>query len=295
MSLERQTIYGWPIAVDLFLGGMGAGAFLAGLVLNILKMQEPVARFILTVSPFLVLIGSLFLLADITVRSRVYRLFSNFKSWTSRGTWILTIFLVSGFNYSLLSSPYISFFPLLDNSVLVWVTGAVAAFFSLLVLIYPGFLMGTMSAVSFWNTPMLPVLFLISGLSNGIAFLLLITPLFLVGINGMTEFLHIFGAIFIVLTLLLAMVLYAFLDHASRGNVASRESLQLLEASQFKQKMFGACILIPFFLLLFALLTGKMFLMSILSMAAAILSLSGGLYLRRAIIYAGVFLPRFNI
>lgn len=296
MSMERQRIYGWPIAFDLFLGGVGAGAFLVGFVLNFLKTKEPIAKIGIIIGPFLVLGGAIFLLADVAIRRRIYRLFSNFKSWTSRGSWILTFFIVLGFTYLLISLRPFTWLSWMNIPTLSGVIGVITALFSILVLIYPGFLIGTINAIPFWNTPILPLLFFFSGLSNGIAVLILATPLFQVTLkNDIVEVIHLLGGAVLILIFLQILTLYAFLEIASHGNVASKESLRLLEASQFKLKMFALGLLIPFGLLLYGISINEVFFLSILSMFASILLLAGGFYLRYAIIHVGVFLPRFSI
>jgi protein NrfD len=46
--------------------------------------------------------------------------------------------------------------------------GAINGFFALLTILYTGLLLGTFRPIPFWCNPLLPVLFLISGLSTGI-------------------------------------------------------------------------------------------------------------------------------
>ncbi len=295
MSLERQTIYGWPVAIDLFLGGLGGGAFLAGFVLNLFSIQEPITRLALLLGPLAAISGALFLLADITIRRRVYRLFANAKAWTSRGAWIITFFVMAGFDYYLISSPAIAPFSWLHTTGISLAMGAVAASFAVLVLIYPGFLMATLRAVPFWNTSLLAVLFLLSGLVSGVAMLLVLTPALRINSIGLTEILHSFGATIIILAILQAIVLYAFLKKAARGDAASRASLGFLKASRFNGKMLGLGLLVPLCLSVLAIFTDNMFLVSWLSLAAGMFFLAGGLYLRYAIIRAGILLQRFQL
>ena len=296
MYIERQTTYGWPIAIDLFLGGAGAGAFIGALALRCLAMQQSLARIVFLLSPLLVLLGALFLLADITIRTRFYRIFTSIKSWTSRGAWILTIFIISALTYTVISSHYLPFLQQFDTPAVRLFIGIIAALFSLLVMIYPGFLMGTIQAIPFWNTPLLPLLFLLSGLSNGVACVIVIAPLFLTTPAPLVEVLRGFGSALIILTLLQAAALYAFLKSASRENAASRESLRLLETSHCTRKMGIFGVVVPIALSLWGIFADEIQIISLLSIiSAAVLSLGGGLYLRYAIVHAGVFLPRFTI
>lgn len=294
--MERQTIYGWPVVIDLFLAGSGAGAFLTGFAMDLAEIPGISPGIILLAGPLLVLAGAVFLLADITIRRRVCRLFANRKSWTSRGAWILTIFIVSGAAYASATPPLFLRSPFL-NRELTAAAGIVAAVFSLFVILYPGLLMSTIRAVPFWNTPLLPVLFLFAGLSNGLAFaLLIILGAFMPGNGGAPGVvLQPLGGAAAVLILLQAAAFRAFLARASRGTIAARESLRLLTLSRFPRKMFFLGLFVPLVLFLGGIFTGQGFLLSLSSLFAALLLLAGGLYLRYAITQAGMFLPRFTI
>jgi formate-dependent nitrite reductase membrane component NrfD len=259
-------------------------------------MREAIARIGLLFGPFLVLMGSFFLLADITIRTRIFRLFSNLTSWTSRGSWILTLFIISGLAYALIFFRPFQWLPWGNMSTLSMVIGSIAALFSILVLIYPGFLLGMTNAIPFWNTPLLTLLFLLSGLCSGVASLMLVTPLFEETLEyGRVHFIHILGGAAAILVFLEIIALYAYLEVAAHGSVASKESIRLLKASQFNLKMFIIGLLLPFALLLCGIFIKETLLLSRLSIAAAILLLAGGFYLRYAIIHAGVFIPRFSI
>ena len=293
MSLESQTIYGWPVAIDLTLGGTGAGAFLMAIVLNALRGQQSFADIVFLAGPVLVLMGAVILLADIAVRRRFYRIFSNVKSWTARGAWILTFFIIFALIYYMISSPPLGQSAWANSTLFSEAIAVLTVLFGIFVMIYPGFLMGTIQAIPFWNTPLLPLLFLLSGLANGSAFLMLIIPFFhthssigpatLQGLGGTTAGLLLFQA----------ASLYAFMERAGRGNVACQESLSLFRVHLKGKIILG--IIIPVCLILLTILMHNPLLLPLFLMAAALLTLTGGLLLRHAIIRAGVFLPRFVI
>jgi formate-dependent nitrite reductase membrane component NrfD len=125
---------------------------------------------------------------------------------------------------------------------------------------------------------------------------MLVTPLFEETLEyGRVHFIHILGGAAAILVFLEIIALYAYLEVAAHGSVASKESIRLLKASQFNLKMFIIGLLLPFALLLCGIFIKETLLLSRLSIAAAILLLAGGFYLRYAIIHAGVFIPRFSI
>jgi formate-dependent nitrite reductase membrane component NrfD len=77
------------------------------------------------------------------------------RSWLSRGAWILLVFGALAGTNVLLGAPAVL------TAVSLAAAVAVAA--------YTGVLIGTIMARPIWNTPILPVLFLASALSTGIA------------------------------------------------------------------------------------------------------------------------------
>src|SRR3972149_946976 len=111
MAAEKQTTFGWPVAVDIFLGGAAAGVFLGSYVLDIVNRFEPIARVGAVVGPLLVLVGAFLLLMDLGTKTNFYRLFSNLSSWMSRGTCILTVFIICGLGYSLPSVRLFAWLP----------------------------------------------------------------------------------------------------------------------------------------------------------------------------------------
>jgi len=292
MLPERQKTYGWLIATDTFLAGVGAGAFLVSFILDLLGKYEPVAKVGALLGPVLVLIGTFFLLAELGCRTRFYRLFTNpsllRSSWMSRGTWILTVFIILALAYSLPSFELFEWLPWSKASGLGQGIGIVAALVSVLVVIYPGFLFGVVKGVPFWNTSILPLLFLFLSLYTGIATLLL-TALFFMTTVGAAGFQQLATA-GIALILLQLLVLGAHLGIARHQGFASMESLRLLKAPLFIAGAVTMGLVVPLGLLLGSVLVGESLSLSILVGVGSVFLLVGGLILRYGIIRAGVYL-----
>ena len=72
---EKQTSWGWSVAGYLFLAGVGGSTFLFSFILNIMELNEPVARLGALLGPLLVLIGTTFLLFDLGSIGKSYLLF----------------------------------------------------------------------------------------------------------------------------------------------------------------------------------------------------------------------------
>ncbi len=294
MSQKRQTTFGWLVSADIFLSAVGGGTFLISFILDLLNKYEPVARIGAILGPMLVLIGASFLVAEIGSKTRLYRLFFNFNlsSWMSRGTWILTVFIIFGLAYSLPAFKAFDWLPWSKAATLMWGIGIVAALLSVLVASYAGFLFGVVKGIPFWNTPILPLLFFLSGLYTGIAVILVIA-LFYKTTLGVAGF-HQLGAAGIVLILMHLLALGSYLEIARHSSVSSAQSVHLLKTPLFIGGMIIVGLLVPVSLLFYSLVVSDMLILSILAGVSSMLLLTGGLFQRYCIIRAGVYLPLYS-
>lgn len=184
-----EHYWGWLVAIYLFLGGMGAGAFLMAATVELTGLRYrlkycPTALVGAGVSGPLILIGTVLLILDLGAGLqepwRILFMFTNFHSVMTWGIWILTLFLPIAFLYGILEVMDV------HPEVLIWarkrlrflpetlpyrrlkrpvcIVGSVLA---IATAIYTGVLLSVVQAVPLWNTPVLPALFLISAISTG--------------------------------------------------------------------------------------------------------------------------------
>ena len=90
--MELQTIWSWQPALYLFLGGMGAGAFVMAAVLFLIDRTRH--RLIVCVSMWAALaslaVGLLLLLSELVTPLRgllMWQSFGHFTSWMTYGAW----------------------------------------------------------------------------------------------------------------------------------------------------------------------------------------------------------------
>lgn len=179
--MELQSVWGWQPALYLFLGGMGAGAFIMAAILY-LKERERNARIVcvsMWAAAISLIVGLLLLLMELVTPLRglmMWQSFSHFTSWMTYGAWgafgAIAVFGVS----AVLATPKIG----------VWLTGkcswyiqheqgvrkvlAVAGIvLGAFVAFYTGMLLMTAGSVPFWNTLLLPALFTVSAFDTGVA------------------------------------------------------------------------------------------------------------------------------
>ncbi len=179
-GLERvmhpQEEWEWPIAVYLYLAGLGAGAFAVGLLTDLILHPDLPSRALLLWGPLLVTIGAPFLILDLGRKTRFINASLNpWTSWAGRGFIILSILMVSGlivFGVNLLPSVL----PLINIAVPVWLDPDLTVFkaleivalvFSFGTAAYTGIFLKSTRYIGLWNTWMLPLLFTVSALSTG--------------------------------------------------------------------------------------------------------------------------------
>lgn len=171
--MQFQTVWGPLIAWYLFLAGVGAGAYLVGFVAERAgERYSALARPGYILGAPLVAIGAALLLFHLGNPPQVWRaILRPYSSIMSLGLWILVVFLgFAGLHFGALLLPKAV---KVSGRWMPWVK-TLAAIFAVAVIIYTGLLLGVTKAIPFWNTPILPLLFLVSAISTGIGAVMLI-------------------------------------------------------------------------------------------------------------------------
>ncbi len=183
-------VWGWEIPVYLFLGGLVAGTMIIiGYLVLTGKAREKNSIFpMLPVLGIVLLsLGMFALFLDLEHKLYVWRLYTTFQplSPMSWGAWILILVypaLILGFLY-LPPFGIEKKFPIIDkvsrlvssHPLSVKVLSMTNIFLGALLGIYTGVLLSSLSARPLWNTPLLWLLFLLSGLSSAAALIHMLT------------------------------------------------------------------------------------------------------------------------
>jgi formate-dependent nitrite reductase membrane component NrfD len=152
--IEGQGIL---IALAMFLGGISGGLYLASLYFD-----SMVGMFI---AWLLAMVTGMMDMAHLSKKQRFWRMLLRPKtSWISRGFIIIWLFLGAAMIQLALSQ---------------WAPGAAETAFKVIagilafgVAVYGGFVVGYVGAIKIWNSAIMPILFVISGLAGGLAILL---------------------------------------------------------------------------------------------------------------------------
>ena len=193
----QLAVWGWEIPLYLFLGGIVAGMMvLGGLALLRLARGHDSRRYFSMHTPLLgfvlMNVGMLSLLLDLTHRLYVWRIYTTFQitSPMSWGSWVLIIvygvLLVSSLIRLPQAWPWLGrklpVLHTLSERILASPRHLTALGWANLVLgvalgIYTGILLNTMVARPLWNSAILGPLFLVSGLSAGVAVMHIVATL----------------------------------------------------------------------------------------------------------------------
>ncbi len=160
---QIQTEWRWLIAIYLFLGGVGGGAYSIAAINSFLgEALEPSTIVGLWISFPALIVGSLCLLADLGQPTKA--VLAGMKpgtSWIARGFWIISIFMIVAMVHTWLA--------LFGNAGegLLKIIAVIGIIFAVSTMAYTGILLSTSKGISFWRSGAVPVVFVISATVTG--------------------------------------------------------------------------------------------------------------------------------
>lgn len=176
-----QLTWSWQPALYLFLGGMGAGAFIMAAVLYLIDSTKH--RLIVCVSMWAALaslaVGLLLLLSELITPARgllMWQSFGHFTSWMTYGAWgafaAMAVFAVS----ALLATRPVGVWLAKKwkwfekkGTALRRVLAVIGIALGAFVAVYTGMLLMSAGSVPLWDTALLPLLFTVSAFDTGVA------------------------------------------------------------------------------------------------------------------------------
>jgi polysulfide reductase chain C len=168
-----ENAWGWLIISYLFLAGAGAGAFIAAVACDLLApdWSKSLARAGSLASGPLVAVGTMCLVFDLEAGFwqpwRQLYLVSNPTSMISWGVVVLSLFIPVALLYAAALNE-LTFVGQYAKKYL-WHLEVLGSVLAVATAIYTGILIAVVNGVPFWNTPLMPVLFLASAMSTGLA------------------------------------------------------------------------------------------------------------------------------
>lgn len=247
LGYRYQRYWNQSIANAFFCGELGAGLFLVGL------LYDSVISMIVGVS-ITAILKTYFHLAHMGVPERSWRaMLRPDRSWISRGAISIVLFSGSAILHIALNG-----FGLLEGAgvavsgfaAFIKIAAMVTAMF---VMVYHGFAIADSSAISFWNTGLMPVSSFSYSFLGGLVLATILDPeATSVVAGGLLPAAHKAALLLVVVT---AIMVLALLQGANRGSPGARMSVRLLTRQGPYVKWFIGGVLIvglvvPFLLLL---------------------------------------------
>jgi len=186
------TIWPWPIPLYLFVGGLAAGILIYCGIFYLLGKSEKFPATVFKapmIVPVLLVIGLIALFYDLSHKLYFWRLYTSFNihapmSW---GAWVLMVVTPVSFVWVALTNrqflnPVMEKFQWLEKiettlnqhrKVIAWLM----IIFGILLGMYTGTLLSAFNARPLWNTSVLAIMFLVSGLSTGAATIVIFSKL----------------------------------------------------------------------------------------------------------------------
>ncbi len=281
MDLIQQHVWGWNIAIYLFLGGLG-GATVALGALGELRFHKGkwfgIGTVLLGIG--ILSFGLIFLVIDLLDMFRFLLAFwvkGIAYSWIARGMIIINGLYLFGVLYII--AAYLE-----KETFKKWM-GYIAMFCGFGVTTYTGLLLSANVGIPFWHTPALPLLFTISAMSTGCALLMLVVS----GAKSPENkhYFHFLEGFDILLISAELLTLFAYFDFARGGNLAVIKSAHLLLTNPvFTIGFLVFGLIMPLILEAYASVKEN----SVSTAAvASVFVLIGGFLLRVVIVWSGVF------
>jgi len=293
---QLQHDWGWLIAVYLFLGGVGGGAYTIAAINGFMESSPVLSTTVgLWIAFPALLIGTLFLIADLGSPTRA--ILAGVKpgtSWIARGTWIISIFMILSFLHLVLHQ-FTNVGETSGGSGLIDFIAGAGIVFAIGTMAYTGILLGASKGIPFWRSGIVPVLFVVSATVTG-HFAIMLGMAFFGDTAGLVMPFKTMALEAVGLVVLEVLAILFFLQAAFRQPDPRESAERILRKRMFVVGYFLFGLAVPLGLMLFlystTLETGSTKIAVVIT--GAILGLIGGLILRQAVLICGA-LPTLNI
>lgn len=284
----------WPdirLVLDLFLGGLGVGAFLVAVIASYFDKEkyENIVKTGAYLSPIAVIIGLILLVSELKQPQRFITTFwnTNPTSVLSWGVFLQSIFVLIALIYAWLVYSG-------SSGKLV---GGLGILFAVIVGGYHGLLLSAAQTRDLWNTALVPALFMATAVATGIAAVVILASLF-AGTSDISSAVSKLnkaqGVTLSIILFLIIVYLITLFNSSPDAQVAAR----LLVTGSFGLIFWVGAVVIGLLLPLlieaydiYSTAGGEAAATATVPLLISVLVLIGGFVLRYVIVFAGQSLP----
>ena len=229
--IELQSVWGWQPALYLFLGGVGAGTFfVAGLVHLATRSHKRIVSVSMWSAIVLLAVGLGCLLMEVSAPLRALMMWQSFSnlgnSWMAVGAWLLFLAMACFFVAAVLNTEGLVRRLSVSEGARTIADGVFTVagmLLGLCVAVYTGILLMEAPGVPFWNTELLPMLFTVSALDTGVAFVAILFAILEPQEHKAVRFLELSTLVLVVLE---TVVLIAFVKAMLAGGNPLFETME---------------------------------------------------------------------
>ncbi len=291
---QLQKEWGFLLALYLFLGGVGGGAYTIAAVNSFLGNSMEMSTVVgLWIGFPALLIGSLVLIVDLGNPGKF--ILAGLKpgtSWIARGFWIISLFMVFSFLHLVLHQ----FTDISKTGGIMNFLAVMGIIFAVLTMAYTGILLSASKGIPFWRSGVVPVVFVISGLVTGHFFIMLGMIFFGEGAATASE-LNVMAAEASALVVVEVFAILFFLQAAYKQPDSRESAERIMRKRIFVVGYFVLGLGVPLVLMLvlyYAMAESSLNNILGIAFIGALLGLIGGLLLRQAVLVCGT-LPTLNM
>lgn len=282
VGYKIQNTWGFAEALVFFVEGIGVTIFSFFLLLN-----RP-GGMLLGIA--IMVMAVLLLFSHLGHPEKAYKAFTCIRtSWISRGTVVMTAFLILGIVHLGLTH----FAGLQAGAFWNVLIKVVVLFLGLSILAYPGFALAHSPSIPFWNSGLLPVSFILNGLTSGLSWVVVFLAVTGVLSAGSSSINFVWFQTILLGLLLVSTIAYVVVMKSSVA--AAKESAQRLMKGKVALLfvVVGCVIGLALPIILTALIGANAMGMVALSLIAAIAKTIGDLSLRYSFMKVGMYDPVF--
>ncbi len=253
MELRSQRHWDWKVAFYLYGAGTSAGLIFLELILRRQGViDEPTALAGMWIGLVLALVSLAFLFGHLGPGAR-WRFLYVFRkprtSWIARGATIVTVLVLLRVLILLPSVPGFTGLPWGEETNAGAMLRVGALLFAAAFMAYSGLVLSSWNSIAFWNTPLLPILYISHSFLAGLAVL----PLVIVVIDGSASLAAIGSTLWsglMILLLINALLLLIYVWGMATATAPARESVRRLLRGEHRASFWfgvvGVGLILPF-------------------------------------------------